>query len=181
MRVSEHVPEIIKFIEKIMQNGYAYESQGSVYFDINAYLANPIHSYGKLEKSLDLEKLLEGEGALTQQVEKKSKRDFALWKGSKPGEPKWQSPWGEGRPGWHIECSAMADHVLKTPIDVHMGGIDLKFPHHENEVAQSEAHYDSDKWVKYFMHTGHIHIEGLKMSKSLKNFITIEGKLPPLK
>lgn len=109
--------------------------------------------------------------------DKKNKQDFVLWKNSKPGEPKWNSPWGEGRPGWHIECSTMAAHIFDCPLDIHTGGVDLKFPHHDNELAQSEAFYESQQWINYFLHTGHLHIEGLKMSKSLKNFITIKEML----
>ena len=107
--------------------------------------------------------------------EKNNVYDFALWKKSKEGEPKWDSPWGLGRPGWHIECSAMASTFFnESTIDIHSGGIDLRFPHHDNEIAQSEAYYDSNEWIKYFLHSGHLHIEGKKMSKSLKNFITIK-------
>ena len=108
---------------------------------------------------------------------KRSASDFALWKTSKPGEPHWPSPWGEGRPGWHIECSVMASAVLGPGMDVHSGGEDLAFPHHDNEIAQSEAYHNCRQWVNYFLHTGHLHIEGLKMSKSLKNFITIDEAL----
>jgi cysteinyl-tRNA synthetase len=122
--------------------------------------------------------LAEGEGALTSegaQTEKQSERDFALWKKSKEGEPFWDSPWGTGRPGWHIECSAMAGAIFKEyPIDIHSGGCDLKFPHHDNEIAQSEAYYECDNWINNFWHTGHLHIAGKKMSKSLKNFTTIK-------
>lgn len=97
-----------------------------------------------------------------------------LWKKSKQNEPSWDSPFGPGRPGWHIECSAMAASVFSYPVDIHSGGVDLKFPHHTNELAQSEAFYNKPQWINYFLHTGHLHIEGLKMSKSLKNFITIK-------
>merc|ERR1740123_2612936 len=100
-----------------------------------------------------------------------------LWLASKPGEPAWESPWGMGRPGWHIECSAMASDVMGKTMDIHSGGVDLKFPHHDNEIAQSEAFYDSDDWVRYFLHTGHLTIAGCKMSKSLKNFISIQEAL----
>jgi cysteinyl-tRNA synthetase len=120
---------------------------------------------------------LEGEGVLTDKVEsteKKNAFDFVLWKKSKENEPMWDSPWGKGRPGWHIECSTMAAEFFKEfPIDIHSGGIDLRFPHHDNEIAQSEAYYNCDSWVKYFLHSGHLHILGRKMAKSLKNFITI--------
>lgn len=109
--------------------------------------------------------------------EKKSDNDFALWKASKPGEPAWESPWGKGRPGWHIECSVMASSILGESLDIHTGGVDLKFPHHDNELAQAEAYYGNDDWVRYFLHSGHLHIDGCKMSKSLKNFISIKDAL----
>ncbi|XP_028343929.1 cysteine--tRNA ligase, cytoplasmic-like [Physeter macrocephalus] len=109
--------------------------------------------------------------------EKRSPSDFALWKASKPGEPSWPCPWGKGRPGWHIECSAMAGTLLGASMDLHGGGFDLRFPHHDNELAQSEAYFENDCWVRYFLHTGHLTIAGCKMSKSLKNFITIKDAL----
>jgi cysteinyl-tRNA synthetase len=180
-RVSEYVPEIVAFIEKIIANGFAYESNGSVYFSVKKFEADPKHEYAKLEpsnkKNWDLIK--EGEGALGEEAakDKRDERDFALWKKSKEGEPFWESPWGTGRPGWHIECSAMAGEIFDWPIDVHSGGCDLKFPHHDNELAQSEAFYGCDNWINHFWHTGHLHIDGLKMSKSLKNFTTIKEML----
>ncbi|CAF0898720.1 unnamed protein product [Adineta steineri] len=180
-RVSEYVPEIVKFIEKIISNGYAYESNSSVYFDTIKF--HKQHSYAKLEPDRmgDIAALSEGEGALTTSEnttkEKKNDCDFVLWKKSKTGEPVWQSPWGLGRPGWHIECSVMASAVLGPQFDIHTGGIDLKFPHHDNEIAQSEAYFDSDSWVNYFLHSGHLTIAGCKMSKSLKNFVTIQQAL----
>jgi cysteinyl-tRNA synthetase len=173
-RVSEYIPEIIAFIEVIIKNGYAYEKNGSVYFDIEAYKkAN--HLYAKLvpqDKNQNLDDLQEAEGALSKDntSEKKNKGDFALWKTSKKDEPFWDSPWGKGRPGWHIECSVMSFSVFGQSLDIHSGGIDLKFPHHDNEIAQTEAHDESKQWINYFLHTGHLKIEGLKMSKSLKNF-----------
>jgi len=173
-RVSEYIPEIISFIEVIIKNGYAYEKNGSVYFDIEAYKKGK-HLYAKLvpqDKNQNLEELQEAEGALSKDNtgEKKNKGDFALWKTSKKDEPFWDSPWGKGRPGWHIECSVMSFSVFGQSLDIHSGGIDLKFPHHDNEIAQTEAHDESKQWINYFLHTGHLKIEGLKMSKSLKNF-----------
>ena len=173
-RVSEYIPEIIKFIEVIIQKGYGYENNGSVYFDIEQYKKGN-HMYAKLvpqDKNQNLEELQEAEGALSKNntEDKKNKGDFALWKKSKKDEPFWDSPWGQGRPGWHIECSVMSSSVFGDSLDIHSGGIDLKFPHHDNEIAQTEAHDESKQWINYFLHTGHLKIEGLKMSKSLKNF-----------
>ncbi|KAJ3592998.1 hypothetical protein NHX12_005336 [Muraenolepis orangiensis] len=182
-RVSEYVPEIVDFVKKILSNGYGYESNGSVYFDTGKFAASQQHSYGKLvpEAVGDQKALQEGEGDLSISAErlseKHSQNDFALWKASKPGEPSWDSPWGMGRPGWHIECSAMAGSILGESMDIHGGGFDLRFPHHDNELAQSEAFFENDHWVRYFLHTGHLTIAGCKMSKSLKNFITIKDAL----
>lgn len=173
-RVSEYVPEIVKFIGVIISKGYSYEKNGSVYFDIEAFKKGN-HMYAKLvpqDKNENFEDLEEAEGALSQDnaKDKKNKGDFALWKTSKENEPSWDSPWGKGRPGWHIECSVMSSSVFGEQLDIHSGGIDLRFPHHDNEIAQTEAHDDSKQWINYFLHTGHLKIEGLKMSKSLKNF-----------
>ncbi|TRY93243.1 hypothetical protein DNTS_000089 [Danionella cerebrum] len=182
-RVSEYVPEIVAFVRTIVDNGYGYESNGSVYFDTAKFDACPTHSYAKLvpEAVGDQKALQEGEGDLSISAErlseKRSQNDFALWKASKPGEPSWDSPWGKGRPGWHIECSAMAGSILGESMDIHGGGFDLRFPHHDNELAQSEAYFENDHWVRYFLHTGHLTIAGCKMSKSLKNFITIKDAL----
>jgi cysteinyl-tRNA synthetase len=123
--------------------------------------------------------MAEAEGALSSgfEGEKRQAADFVLWKRSKAGEPAWSSPWGEGRPGWHIECSAMASDLLGDRVDLNAGGADLKFPHHENQMAQCEAHYNCCGWVNYFLHSGHLQIEGRKMSKSLKNFVTIRQAL----
>ncbi|XP_061563677.1 cysteine--tRNA ligase, cytoplasmic-like [Cololabis saira] len=182
-RVSEYVPEIVEFVKEIITNGYGYESNGSVYFNTSKFDSSPDHSYAKLvpEAVGDQKILQEGEGDLSisadQLSEKKSQIDFALWKASKPGEPSWDSPWGKGRPGWHIECSAMAGSILGESMDIHGGGFDLRFPHHDNELAQSEAYFRNDHWVRYFLHAGHLTISGCKMSKSLKNFITIKEAL----
>ncbi|XP_042908111.1 cysteine--tRNA ligase, cytoplasmic [Parasteatoda tepidariorum] len=182
-RVTEFIPEIIEYVKKIIDNGFAYESNGSVYFDTIKFDDMPDHFYGKLvpEAFGDLKKLQEGEGELsigTERLnEKRSQSDFAVWKSSKPGEPSWDSPWGKGRPGWHIECSVMASSLLGESMDIHTGGYDLKFPHHDNELAQSEAYFGNDCWVRYFLHSGHLTISGCKMSKSLKNFITIKEAL----
>ncbi|XP_054580859.1 cysteine--tRNA ligase, cytoplasmic [Eptesicus fuscus] len=182
-RVSEYVPEIVRFVQKIVDNGYGYVSSGSVYFDTGKFASSERHSYGKLvpEAVGDQQALQEGEGDLSVSAErlseKRSPNDFALWKASKPGEPSWPSPWGKGRPGWHIECSAMAGTLLGASMDIHGGGFDLRFPHHDNELAQSEAYFENDCWVRYFLHTGHLTIAGCKMSKSLKNFITIKDAL----
>ena len=179
-RVSEYIPEIITFVEKIVNNKLAYRTtDGSVYFDTNAFDNDGKHVYAKLQpwNKGSQELIDEGEGSLTTSTGKRSNNDFALWKASKPGEPAWTSPWGEGRPGWHIECSVMASEVLGQQIDIHSGGIDLAFPHHDNEIAQSEACHGNHQWINYFLHTGHLHIEGQKMSKSLKNFITIQEAL----
>lgn len=182
-RVSEYVPEIIEFVEKIIERGYAYAtSDGSVYFNTSKFDNNEKHQYAKCQpwSKGDMELIEDGEGSLTNKESVESKlnsSDFALWKSSKAGEPFWESPWGKGRPGWHIECSVMGSDFVGDKMDIHSGGIDLAFPHHDNELAQSEAHFDCDQWVNYFLHTGHLHIEGQKMSKSLKNFITIEEAL----
>ncbi|KAF5287145.1 hypothetical protein FQR65_LT12331 [Abscondita terminalis] len=181
-RVSEYIPEIIEYIEKIVSNGLGYEANGSVYFDVAAFDKREQHFYAKLvpEAYGDTNSLQEGEGDLTtidQHNEKRSPTDFALWKKSKAGEPAWDAPWGKGRPGWHIECSAMASAICGPTLDIHTGGVDLKFPHHDNEIAQSEAYFGSREWVKYFLHSGHLTIQGCKMSKSLKNFVTIQQAL----
>ena len=179
-RVSEYVPEIVDFVQKIVDNGFGYEVDGSVYFDTVKFDNTDGHNYAKLEpwSAGNVKLLQEGEGELSRDLKgKKTSSDFALWKKSKQGEPAWDSPWGLGRPGWHIECSAMAGDVLGERLDIHSGGIDLAFPHHDNEIAQCEGYFNCKQWVNYFLHAGHLHIEGQKMSKSLKNFVTIQVNL----
>jgi len=178
-RVSEYVPEIVAYIEELIKKGYAYEAGGSVYFSVAKFDSCCDHHYAKLvpEAFGDQKAVEEAEGDLSTGTEKQSGNDFALWKNSKPGEPSWDSPWGKGRPGWHIECSVMASAVLGDSIDIHTGGVDLKFPHHDNELAQAEAYHENDHWIRYFLHSGHLTIAGCKMSKSLKNFITIQEVL----
>ncbi|EMC94126.1 hypothetical protein BAUCODRAFT_74977 [Baudoinia panamericana UAMH 10762] len=180
-RVTEYGPQIVDFVKQVQDHAFAYETHGSVYYDIKQWESTG-GVYARLEpwNRNDGELQADGEGALSTKPSgsKKSAADFALWKASKEGEPSWPSPWGDGRPGWHIECSAMASDVLGKQIDVHSGGIDLAFPHHDNELAQSEAFWhesgkDSRQWVNYFLHMGHLSIQGSKMSKSLKNFTTI--------
>lgn len=184
-RVTEYGPQIVAFVKQIQDNGYAYENEGSVYYDTGSWEGSG-GVYARLEpwNRNDKELQADGEGSLSAQKTsfKKSGADFALWKASRAGEPSWPSPWGEGRPGWHIECSAMASDILGKQFDIHSGGIDLAFPHHDNELAQSEAYWhkcgaDSEQWVNYFMHMGHLSISGSKMSKSLKNFTTIKEAL----
>ena len=185
-RVTEYVPQIVDFVKKVEANEFAYRtSNGSVYFDIASFEAGQNH-YARLrpENRNDTSLQAEGEGDLTKRTsEKRSNADFALWKSSKQGEPSWPSPWGDGRPGWHIECSAMASDRLGKQIDIHTGGVDLAFPHHDNELAQSEAYWlekgkeHDHQWVNYFLHMGHLSISGAKMSKSLKNFTTIREAL----
>ena len=185
-RVTEYMDEITTYIHTIIEKGMAYESNGSVYFHVTKFECAEGMHYCKLapEQIHNAALLTEGEGKLTQDfvTDKKSPRDFALWKKSKDGEPSWDSPWGPGRPGWHIECSVMASDILEgigddCRMDIHSGGVDLKFPHHDNEMAQAEAHSGCSQWVNYFVHSGHLHIQGFKMSKSLKNFITIQQAL----
>ena len=165
-KVSTHIPEIIAMIEQIIANGHGYAVDGDVYFDIDSF-----PGYGKLSKR-SLEDMRAGERVAVD-TRKKNPFDFALWKSAKPGEPTWDSPWGPGRPGWHIECSAMSEKHLGMGFDIHAGGKDLIFPHHENEIAQSEAACGCAPFVHYWMHNGFVNVDAEKMSKSLGNFFTI--------
>ena len=179
VRVTEYGAEIAEYVKQIVDNKFAYKSNdGSVYFDIKNF-ESAGYPYARLkpESRGDKELQEDGEGALSKSTSgKRTDADFALWKASKVGEPSWASEWGPGRPGWHIECSAMAAAKLGKQMDIHSGGIDLAFPHHDNELAQSEAYFKAgaeNQWVNYFLHMGHLSIQGSKMSKSLKNFTTI--------
>ncbi|KAL3680926.1 hypothetical protein R1sor_023882 [Riccia sorocarpa] len=176
-RVTGYVDKIIAYVENIIDRGLAYVANGSVYFDTKAFI-DAGNTYGKLNPwAVGSAGLASESEANFDTTEKKNKSDFALWKASKSGEPFWDSPWGLGRPGWHIECSAMASDIIGQTMDIHSGGNDLQFPHHDNELAQAEAYYGCSQWVNYFFHSGHLAIDGLKMSKSLKNFITIKQGL----
>ncbi|MGA3012578.1 MAG: cysteine--tRNA ligase [Bacteroidales bacterium] len=180
-RASGHIPEQIEMIQKIIDAGYAYESNGSVYFDVLKY--NEKYNYGKLSGRI-LEDLLSNTRQLEGQEEKRNSVDFALWKKAQPEHiMRWSSPWSDGFPGWHLECSAMATKYLGVHFDIHGGGMDLMFPHHESEIAQSKIANGVDS-VKYWMHNNMITINGQKMGKSLGNFITLEeffnGKHPGL-
>lgn len=166
-RVTDYLEKIHKFIEVLEEKGYAYAVNGSVYFDLKKYKEKYKHPLFVPADAVDENEI---------DTEKRSKIDFVLWKKAKINEPKYLSKWGKGRPGWHIECSVMATDILGE-LDIHSGGIDLAFPHHENEIVQSQSYLDSQQWVNYFLHTGHLHIQGCKMSKSLKNFITIKEML----
>ena len=166
-RATKHIGEIIGLIKKLEAKGLAYAvDNGDVYFDTQAYRSN----YGKLIGQ-DLDDLESGARIEVGDI-KRHPMDFALWKGQKPGEPAWKSPWGMGRPGWHIECSAMSMKYLGETFDIHCGGVDLIFPHHENEIAQSEG-ATGKPFAKYWMHNGHINVDNKKMSKSAGNFFTV--------
>ncbi|WP_457677851.1 cysteine--tRNA ligase [Thermovibrio sp.] len=165
-RVSQHIREIIEMIDGLIKKGYAYQAGGDVYFSVEKF-----PQYGKLSKR-KIDELIAG--ARVEPGEKKrNPLDFALWKESKEGEPGWESPWGVGRPGWHIECSAMSMKYLGQTMDIHGGGLDLIFPHHENEIAQSEA-YTGKTFARYWVHNGFVMVNREKMSKSLGNFFTVK-------
>jgi cysteinyl-tRNA synthetase len=176
-RATEHIPEIIALIEKLVARGIAYQAgDGSVYFSIEKYRGCGC-TYGQLQK-LNLEELRVGERVAADEYDKEAVADFALWKARVPEDGKvfWPSPWGEGRPGWHIECSAMSMKALGETFDLHLGGEDLKFPHHEDEIAQSEG-ATGRPFVRHWLHGAHLLVEGRKMSKSLGNFFTLRDLL----
>lgn len=164
-KATENIDEIISIISTLVEKGFAYAVNGDVYFSPSKF-----DEYGKLSHQ-PLEELEAGARINVEDI-KREPMDFALWKGAKPGEPYWESPWGKGRPGWHIECSAMVRRYLGTTIDIHCGGQDLIFPHHENEIAQSEC-CNGAPFANYWMHNGYINVDNVKMSKSLGNFFTV--------
>ena len=164
-QVTQSMEMIIALVRELVEKGHAYESNGDVYFKVDTF-----DGYGKLSH-MPLEDLQAG-ARIDAHGQKQNPMDFALWKAAKPGEPYWESPWGKGRPGWHIECSAMAKNYLADTIDIHCGGQDLIFPHHENEIAQSECG-NGAPFARYWMHNGYINVDNRKMSKSLGNFFTV--------
>ncbi|MBI4053138.1 MAG: cysteine--tRNA ligase [Candidatus Diapherotrites archaeon] len=166
-RVTEHIPEIIAMVKTLEENGFAYETTDGVYFKVEKF-----QDYGRLS-GIDTSEAKTGTRVETDKYEKEAVHDFALWKKAKPGEPFWDSPWGKGRPGWHIECSAMSMKLLGEHLDIHAGAVDLVFPHHENEICQSEAFSGKKPFVRYWLHSGFLNVRGQKMSKSLGNFIII--------
>jgi len=168
-RATKHMEDIIRLIEDLVKKGYAYVVDGNVYFEVKKF-----PGYGKLSRR-SLEEMMAG-ARVEPDERKRHPMDFALWKKAREGEPFWESPWDKGRPGWHIECSAMAIHYLGETLDIHGGGDDLIFPHHDNEIAQSES-YTSKPFAKYWLHNGMLQLKSEKMSKSLGNFITVKEAL----
>src|SRR5829696_3587823 len=168
-RATEHIPEMISLIEELIEKGHAYapeEARGDVYYAVGSFPPYGALSHQRPEEMRETEK---GQTGF-----KRSPLDFALWKASKPGEPSWESAWGLGRPGWHIECSAMAATYLDGELDIHGGGADLIFPHHENEIAQSEAYLGHEPFARYWVHNGLLQFGGDKMSKSIGNMVRIK-------
>lgn len=163
-RATEYIHDIIKFVEELIEAGFAYEVDGDVYYSTKKF-----DNYGRLVGQ-NLDDLQVG-ARISVDERKKDPMDFAVWKAQKPGEPAWESPWGPGRPGWHIECSCMAKKLLGDTIDIHAGGMDLRFPHHENEIAQSEA-ITGKTFANYWLHAAFVNVDNKKMSKSLNNFFT---------
>lgn len=170
-RATGHVTQMVTYMQRLLDNGFAYAVDGSVYFDVAAWLQAEGSDYGHLSGNRP-EDMEQGEA---ENSAKKNPLDFALWKAAKPGEPSWPTPWGDGRPGWHLECSAMATYYLGAEFDVHCGGLDLQFPHHENEIAQSHA--AGDGFARYWMHNHWVTMAGEKMSKSLGNVLDIDALL----
>jgi cysteinyl-tRNA synthetase len=166
-RATEHIPEMISLVEQLLAGGFAYESDGSVFFRLASD-----DDYGRLS-GFDLAQTRRGDRVVSDNYDKEDVRDFVLWKATKPGEPAWDSPWGPGRPGWHIECSAMSMKYLGETFDIHCGGVDNIFPHHENEIAQSES-ATGKPFAHTWIHAEHLIVDGQKMSKSLGNFYTLE-------
>ena len=167
-KATDHISEIIQLISRLIENGHAYATpSGDVYYRVSAF-----PGYGKLSGQNMEDREIGASERLNVETEKEAPEDFTLWKAQKPGEPAWDSPWGKGRPGWHIECSAMSMKYLGETFDIHCGGKDLLFPHHENEIAQSEG-ATGKKYVNYWMHNGFINVDNQKMSKSLNNFFTV--------
>jgi len=169
-RATEHIDDMIAMVEKLVAKGYAYEVDGSVFFRIAED-----EDYGRLSGK-DLDQSRRGERVLSDEYDKEDVRDFGLWKAAKPDEPSWDSPWGPGRPGWHIECSVMSTRYLGETFDIHTGGVDLVFPHHENEIAQSES-ATGRPFVRHWLHSEHLLVDGQKMSKSLGNQFTLDDLL----
>ena len=169
-RATAHVPEMIALVERLVERGHAYVKDGSVFFRIASD-----DDYGKLS-GIDLDQVRQGERVAEDEYGKEDVRDFVLWKGAKPGEPSWDSPWGPGRPGWHVECSAMSMKYLGETFDVHCGGVDNVFPHHENEIAQSESATGAP-FARLWLHSEHLIVDGEKMSKSLGNQYTLRNLL----
>src|SRR5690606_11850564 len=163
-RATQEIPQIIEMIQGLIDKGHAYESEGDVYFRVRSF-----PGYGKLSHR-DIDDLLIG-ARIAPGEKKEDPLDFALWKAAKPGEPTWESPWSKGRPGWHIECSAMCSHHLGGMVDIHGGGTDLIFPHHENEIAQSEAYFGHEPFSRYWVHNGLLKLADEKMSKSIGNVV----------
>ena len=166
-KATEHIQEIIDLVQKLIDNGRAYAVNGDVYYRVSAF-----PGYGKLSGQNMEDREMGASERLNVETDKENPADFTLWKAQKPGEPAWESPWGMGRPGWHIECSAMSMKYLGETFDIHCGGKDLLFPHHENEIAQSEG-ASGKPYVNYWMHNGFINVDNQKMSKSLNNFFTV--------
>jgi len=170
-RATGFVTQMVDYMQRLIDAGFAYPADGSVYFDVAAWTRAEGSDYGSLSGN-KVEEMEQGEG---EDSAKRGAQDFALWKAAKPGEPSWPTPWGDGRPGWHLECSAMSTYYLGSNFDIHCGGLDLQFPHHENEIAQSHA--AGDKFANYWMHNHWVTMSGEKMSKSLGNVLSIPNML----